>query len=253
MENQDNQLRTLSGTSLRADLSKYPSLRNLKNDVPLEQALAYVFTLIGLPKPYPSGLEKTVLISFLKESYPSFIAPEIISAFKMAINRQLGNLDYDNLLNHYGNFNAKYMAGILNAYHENYRCKVLVPKTPPRIESDPKHNDLIFYTQHIFIPYDKMCKGEGNTFLSWALRRFYKELNPKGLFKEYVENKSYQQFLDQAKSEVERKREGIRLESEIKWNERVIDRARELLVLDWLSIQAIEGADIRETVMSRIR
>jgi len=196
--------------------------------------------------------EMMKLCQFLTKHYKDFNVKEIEHAFELFATRELPDVDYskDRI---YNKLSIVVLGFVLSPYRTYRREKILIQQAKvPRIEQDPNHDTLIFYSQQIFLPYEKMLKGEGDNFHSWALRRMYKEMNPKGLFSQYVKDGSYKDFLIQAEAETIRKLENHRLEKEHVWRDRIKDKARELLVKDWLVTQCFEEKVIEEILKKYI-
>lgn len=157
MELQTTQLEVLSLSKLiKSDLQ----IRQLKNDVPLRQALAYCFVLVGLDKKnYPSDVEKTVLLDFVTGAYGGLVAEEIKIAFKMAVAHKFPDLD----INCYQKFSAEYFGRVMAAYYI-WRGNILKEqnskqKTLPEVEL----NNLDYYERRLFQLYDHYC--ETNEYL----------------------------------------------------------------------------------------
>jgi hypothetical protein len=156
MENLPEQQRTpLEISSLSKLQKEYPAIRSLKNDVPIEQALAYCCVLIGLNKDrYPVKLEKKVLVDFVKEKYPSYVAPEIVNAFKMAMNREFGELD----VNHYQNFSVEYFARIMTAYNEDRKNKLQQIQNKKVTHIESPISDVEYFENVLLKPYELYCE-----------------------------------------------------------------------------------------------
>lgn len=238
-------------------LSQFPKVRQLSSNFNSEnwktiaQTLFQINVMIGSRETITPA-EMVKLCEFLVKHYKDFNAKEIEHAFELFATRELPEIDYskDRI---YNKLSIVVLGFVLSPYRTYRREKISSEKAKvPRIEQDPNHDKLMFYSEQIFIPYGKMLRGEGDHFLGWALRRMYKEMNPKGLFSQYVKDGTYKDFLAQAEIETIRKVENFRLEKEEQWRDRIRDKARELLVKDWLIMQCFEEAAIEETLKNYI-
>jgi hypothetical protein len=89
-------------------------IANLPELEPLKQVLRYCMVLVGLrEKNWPKDAEKSMLIDFIKRTYPGHTCSEIRLAFEMAI---AGKLEVE--VNHYENFSVLYVSSIMNAYRK---------------------------------------------------------------------------------------------------------------------------------------
>jgi len=100
-----------------------PKIRDIApdNDEPIKQVLRYVITLIGLkPENFPTDIQKTVLINFIRTDLGHFGLDEIRVAFHMAIKGETG-ID----ATHFQNFSAPYITGVLMAYEKTTRAAAI--------------------------------------------------------------------------------------------------------------------------------
>jgi hypothetical protein len=95
-----------------------------------------VFALIGLKaENLPTDVQKIVLLEFIQTELKHFTPEELKLAFRMAV---AGELNVE--ISHFQNFNAVYLANVMNAYKEkrglaltemNQKLKALEPKKEP--------------------------------------------------------------------------------------------------------------------------
>lgn len=76
------------------------------------EALCDVMTLLGIrPENIPRGKDRTLLLDFIDEEYGKFSPEEIRLAFKLALSET-----FPAETNCFGDFNGRFVAGVLNAY-----------------------------------------------------------------------------------------------------------------------------------------
>lgn len=111
----------------------------------LKQALAYIFTLIGLSNP-PMAEEFMIIEEFIRSSYSQFTIDEFRLAFKLAVQNKL-----DCSVEHYEKFSPKFIGQVMNAYRTkaNDIRKIQSYKS---IETMPvqqlSENDIVEFTRN---------------------------------------------------------------------------------------------------------
>ncbi len=130
------QFASFKGREIAEAATQDTTIRELTDDEPIRQSLRYVFALIGLKaENLPTDIQKMVLLEFIQTELKTFTPAEIKLAFKMAV---AGELNVE--LSHFQNFNAMYLANVMNAYKEkrgaaliemNNKLKALEPKKEP--------------------------------------------------------------------------------------------------------------------------
>jgi len=125
MEKSQNQLAKVEWTLLKTsdriknEIVNGITIRQLQNIEPLKQSLRRVLALIGIREDQvPTKEEKQLLIDFIRRRYANYTAEEFVIAFEMAI---AGDFKAD--LEHFGQFTAKYLSQVFNAY-TSHRNKV---------------------------------------------------------------------------------------------------------------------------------
>jgi len=125
MENNNNKLAvrnqistirfaSFKGREIAEAATQDTPIGKLTNDEPIRQSLRYVFALIGLKaENLPTEIQKMVLLEFIQTELKLFTPTEIKLAFRMAV---AGELNVE--LSHFQNFNAMYLANVMNAYRE---------------------------------------------------------------------------------------------------------------------------------------
>ena len=105
---------TFNAKEIISTASEGVQMKHLQDDEPIKQAFRYIFTLIGLKaENIPSDLQKTVLINFVKNDLGMFTPEELTLAFRLAVSKKL---DVD--VSHYQNFNAIYLADVMESYRQ---------------------------------------------------------------------------------------------------------------------------------------
>jgi hypothetical protein len=127
---------TFKGREIAEAATQDTPIRDLTNDEPIRQSLRYVFALIGLKaENLPTDVQKIVLLEFIQTELKHFTPEELKLAFRMAV---AGELNVE--ISHFQNFNAVYLANVMNAYKEkrglaltemNQKLKALEPKKEP--------------------------------------------------------------------------------------------------------------------------
>jgi hypothetical protein len=130
------QFASFKGREIAEAATQDTPIRDLTNDEPIRQSLRYVFALIGLKaENLPTDVQKIVLLEFIQTELKHFTPEELKLAFRMAV---AGELNVE--ISHFQNFNAVYLANVMNAYKEkrglaltemNQKLKALEPKKEP--------------------------------------------------------------------------------------------------------------------------
>lgn len=253
MENLPSHQQTKPSTDsfLSKILREYPKIRTLKNFVPIEQALARCFILVGIPAAnYPKGVEKDVLIDHIIKSYPGYVAPEIIKAFEMAVNREYHEVDYDVLLKHYGTFSAEYLGRIMTVYTEQHRNKILSLKanvTP--MYKQPEFDRYANWELGFFSYYDKYKKTNVLSMLPESCAFHYDKLVEMGLI--VNTKKERQAYWDEVKKNTPKlrgKRISDPIESDKDHQRRLIIKTKKAMLEDWFKSEAFNDTDIRALI-----
>lgn len=238
MERTNLPQRTKSENTLIGKLKQYPKIRELKNDMPIKQALVYCYNLIGL-KEYPSQIEDQLLNNFIRQQYPELIAEEIKDAFDMAISRKI---EVD--VNCYGKFSPEYLGRIMSAYKQWRQREMTKPDHRPRHEKYKDEQDYL--EKELFAPYQRMRQGEVVHFSPYQEWRLFNYLHNKGII--HVEDpeawreKAFDDLIRERRKD-RKKGSSIRYRPE----EGSIDyRARQLYFRQWIQEKAFEEANMRE-------
>jgi hypothetical protein len=130
------QFASFKGREIAEAATQDTPIRDLIDDEPIRQSLRYVFALIGLKaENLPTDVQKIVLLEFIQTELKHFTPEELKLAFRMAV---AGELNVEIL--HFQNFNAVYLANVMNAYklkrglalvEMNQKLKALEPKKQP--------------------------------------------------------------------------------------------------------------------------
>lgn len=260
MEQEKNQLTTQSTNCLATNyldqlFKDYPKIRALKNFVPIQQAIARCCVLVGIPNDnYPKGIELDVLIEHVCKQYPYHVAPEIVKAFEMAITRSFPNVDYSELLKHYGKFSPEFLSRIMTAYNENERSKVLALQTNQApLYKEPAFDWIAGYELGLFQKFDKFV-ADGS--FEWNEREgamYYTSLKELGLLVDTQEQR--QQFGAKARSITPRRKPKTLLdkpEPDEDYKIRLLKVAKSLAFRDWIQQHAFEETDIRALVIPEL-
>jgi len=237
---------------------QYPLIRNLKNHVPIEQALARCMILVGI-KPYKddkgktvfmSEIEKSVMIDFITRTYPSHVAPEIIKAFEMAVKREFRETDHDKLLNHYGTFSVEYVSRIMAVYNEQIRNETAAKELNVKpLYQEPMFNLYASYELGLFIKYDNLLKDGA---FDWTVddgRLYYDSLKELGVIQDTKEERVA--FGMKARETTPRKKPKHlrdKAESDEDYNIRLKKVAKFLAFQSWIQEQAFEEVDLRSLI-----
>lgn len=230
---------------------EYPKIRSLKNDIPIKQALARCWVLVGIaPDRYPKGIELTVLIDFVTKSYPGHVAPEIITAFEMAIKRQFSDVDYDKLLKHYGTFSCEYLGRIMAVYNDQHRAEVMRQHTNKQPNyKQPEFDKYAGWEMGFFSYYDKYRETGKFTMLVDSAAHHYDQLVEIELITSTKEERhEWGARARHLTPKLARKRIGDSEESEADHNKRIIKKAKALMLEDWFKSESFAGTDIRSLI-----
>ena len=249
MENLPSQQPTKPSTDsfLSKILSGYPKIRELKNFVPIEQALARCFILVGIPASnYPKGVEKDVLIDHIIKYYPGYVSPEIIKAFEMAVNREFHDVDYDVLLKHYGTFSAEYLGRIMTVYTEQHRNEVLrlnANKKP--LYKQPEFDRIASYELGFYKKFDNFVKTNEFDLPYFSAAYYYDQLREMELIESTKDERSA--FGTKARERTPMKKDnlGKPLESKQDHEYRIVQVAKSMMLHEWFKSEAMNETDIR--------
>lgn len=252
MEQEKNQLTTQSGNSLANNylnkvLREYPKIRSLKNFVPIEQALARCFILVGIPAAsYPKGDEKNVLIDHICKSYPGYVAPEIIKAFEMAVNREYHEVDYDVLLKHYGTFSAEYLGRIMTVYTDQHRNKILsLTANVTPLYKQPEFDELANYELGFFRKFDKFKETKEFDFIPVTAAFYYDQLKGMGLIDNSKDERQAFWDIIRERTSLLRDKRGKIIETTKDHNKRMITLTKSMMLHEWFKGEAMSDTDIR--------
>jgi hypothetical protein len=249
MENLPSQQPTKPSTDLFLTkiLREYPKIRSLKNFVPIEQALARCFILVGIPAAnYPKGVEKDVLIDHIVKSYPGYVSPEIITAFEKAVNREYSDVDYDVLLKHYGTFSAEYLGRIMTVYTEQHRNEVLrlnANKTP--LYKQPEFDRIASFEIGFYQKFDKFVKNNEFEFPYISAAYYYDQLREMELIESTKEERAAFGAKARERTPMKKDKIGKPLESKKDHEYRIIQVAKSLMLHEWFKSEAMNETDIR--------
>lgn len=216
-----------------------PLIRQMVNDVPIEQALSYCFIATGLKQDnYPDKLQKPVLIQFIKDNYGGLLAEEIRRAFDMACKAQLKCE-----INHFQNFSCAYFGQVMNAYVEN-RAKELMQIHAPSTFVEEKINLRDYYTKKLIEPYEQMLKDgiypydliDGYMFYN----RLYKVIDATE-----DQRKVYRAEAEILTPKKLRKHRSDPEETKEQHENRIVKCAKHLAFKDWIQSKALEQFDLR--------
>lgn len=238
-------------------LKEYPKIRSLKNNTPIRQALLRCFVLVGISPRVVGGKdvyftkeEELVLMDFITKTYPGHVAPEIIKAFEMAINREFHDIDHDKLLAHYGKFSPEYLARIMNVYNEQERSRVLAASanvTP--LYKEPEYDRIAGYEIGLFSKFDNFCQTGDFKWTQFEAAAYYTSLKELGLITDTKEERM--QFGVQAREITPKKvRKSIfeLPESDADYNRRVIRAGKYLSFENWIREHALNETDLRALI-----
>jgi hypothetical protein len=128
------------------------------NDEQLKQPIRFAMTIVGLkPESAPEGLEKGVLLQFIRNNFPDFTSPEISFAFQKAMAREIPGLD----AKCYGTFSAEYVGRILGTYRD-------WKPVDPEFE---KTESIYFWRAYIQLQYKRFL-SEGEQGRAYAFRMY---------------------------------------------------------------------------------
>lgn len=168
----------------------------MQNVEPLNQVFRRVFVLVGLRmEQFPTKEETQVLIDFCRKRLGNYTAEEILIAFEMAIT---GDFKADT--DHFGQFTAKYLTGVLNAYNE-YRNRIAKEVEEERckqrkIETEAEEQKAVrdFFNEAVTLYNESTDNFKGSKYHANVL---YDEL------KQHFSREELIEFKKQAKQELE--------------------------------------------------
>ena len=232
-------------------------IRNLKNDVPINQALEYCFVLVGFDSNKISSIERATLIDFIKGCYQGYVAEEIKIAFKMAVARKITPLteDHDKWIAHYQQFSCEYFGRIISAY-DKYRRGILSANSqvakpePPQKNIEPNE----FWEGVLFAPYDEFCKTGIYTFQDFLAVKIFDWLVELkfNLVGNVDEAKKTLREIRLATPKLKRQRMTDAQESEKDYNYRVNNIAKAMTLKEKLTKHRELKTDLRSIVLSRL-
>lgn len=138
------------------------SIRELVNNEPLNQALRYCITLVGIKKEYiPSQEQFMVLVDFLRNRQGNYTAGEIKHAFMLAVE---GKLEVKVVT--YQSFDSVFVSDILNSYKDyitkkGYHYKINQEENK-EISEEEKLKILNDDALRVAAEYERILKGFTN-------------------------------------------------------------------------------------------
>jgi hypothetical protein len=254
MENNQNQLERKQSivSSTISQIRNGIKIRDLKDDNPIKEALAYVFVLIGLATDkQPKGIEKQVLIDFMIGAYGSLIAEEIKTAFKLAVKGQFKGLD----TNCYQNFNCEYLGRVMACYYvwraeEFKNPKNQLPPPPPE-----KFDVKQYYEDKLLIPYEKYTEDGKYLFSDLDGQMMFDSLYRLG-YKIEMSDEERQAFIEEATRLTPPKKRDNPLdppETEQDLKRRIMKRAKSLKFKSWIEECSFAETNLRAIIEVLVR
>lgn len=249
MENQNDltpskPLEIGSANNLRKILGSYPLIRDLKNPVPIEQALGYCFVLTGLKSDrYPTPIEKGVLVEFVRKYYPGLVAEEIKRAFDMACRGVFPDCE----TNHYQNFTCAYFGSIMSAYID-HRADELAQSKPLKEWSQEEFDTLKDWNDRLFVPFETNELKHSPLDYLW-----YDRLYEIGIY--CISKDEVKGYLDKAVEitpKKKRKHPHDAEETKDQYVERVKKTMKCLAFESWIQEQQFAETDIRKLIMEKL-
>jgi hypothetical protein len=243
-------------------------IKQLQDDEPIKQAFRYIFTLIGLKaENIPSDIQKAVLINFVKNELGMFTPEEITLAFRLAVSKKL---DVD--VSHYQNFNAIYLADVLEAYRQRrnsamteFRRQLKQIQQDSEIEISPERKRLLFWEfvdTIVLKVWDDFVRTGRIDFQTYRIKSIFDAIETEFGFmaltlEKKIEIKKRAEVI--AKSELNQPCETLEKIREIRAMKEAIDagmnhigfedvvirKCREIAIRDFFSTLKSEGRDLR--------
>ncbi len=247
METNSNLPQTHSTSlSLSKKIKNGIKIRDLKNDAPIREALAYAFVLVGLDKKnYPVDIEKKVLIDFVIGAYGSLLAEEIKEAFKMAVAHSFKDLD----VNCYQKFSPEYFGRVIASYYIWRQEKLQKPQEITHVE--PKFNRVDYYEKCLFEPFDRYMNGAAYPYSELDGWMFFDDLYKMGIRFANEDPEVRAGFMADARLRVpkkERKKVFDKPESDEDHEKRIKKYAKHLAFKCWIDEKQFEDCNLRELI-----
>ncbi len=235
-----------TGTNLAKAIKAGVKIRDLKNDVPLAQALLYSYSLIGLkPENFPLGTEQTILMDFVRGCYGGLIAEEIKEAFKMAVAHSFKDLD----VNCYQKFSPEYFGRVMASYYIWRMAKLQKPQEITHVE--PKFNRMDYYEKCLFEPFDRYMNGADYPYSELDGWMFFDDLYKMGIRFANEDPEVRSGFMADARLRVpkkERRKVYEKLESDEDHEKRIKKYAKHLAFKCWIDEKQFEDCNLRELI-----
>lgn len=247
METNSNLPQTHSTSlSLSKKIKNGIKIRDLKNDAPIREALAYAFVLVGLDKKnYPVDIEKKVLIDFVIGAYGSLMADEIKEAFKMAVAHSFKDLD----VNCYQKFSPEYFGRVMASYYIWRMAKLQKPQEITHVE--PKFNRVDYYEKCLFEPFDRYMNGADYPYSELDGWMFFDDLYKMGIRFANEDPEVRAGFMADARLRVpkkERRKVYDKPESDEDHEKRIKKYAKHLAFKCWIDERQFEDCNLRELI-----
>ena len=247
METNSNLPQTHSTSlSLSKKIKNGIKIRDLKNDAPIREGLAYAFVLVGLDKKnYPVDIEKKVLIDFVIGAYGSLLAEEIKEAFKMAVAHSFKDLD----VNCYQKFSPEYFGRVMASYYIWRMAKLQKPQEITHVE--PKFNRMDYYEKCLFEPFDRYMNGADYPYSELDGWMFFDDLYKMGIRFANEDPEVRSGFMADARLRVpkkERRKVYEKLESDEDHEKRIKKYAKHLAFKCWIDEKQFEDCNLRELI-----
>lgn len=221
-------------------------IRELKNDAPIREALAYAFVLVGLDKKnYPVDIEKNVLIDFVIGAYGGLMAEEIKEAFKMAVAHKFHDVD----VNCYQKFSPEYFGRIMASYYIWRMAQLQKPQEITHVE--PKFNRMDYYEKCLFEPFDRYMNGAEYPYSELDGWMFFDDLYKMGIRFANQDPEIRDGFMSEARLRVpkkERKKVFEKPESDEDHEKRIKKYAKHLAFKCWIDEKQFEDCNLRELI-----
>lgn len=235
------------GNNLAKAIKAGVKIRELKNDIPIAQALLYSYSLIGLkPENFPTGTEQIILMDFVRGCYGGLIAEEIKEAFKMAVAHKFQDLD----VNCYQKFSPEYFGRVLACYYVWRMAQLQKPQEITHVE--PEFNKMEYYEKCLFIPFDKFVAGESYPYSELDGWMFFDDLYKMGIRFANEDPEMRELFMAEARLRVpkkERRKVFDPIESDEDHEKRIKKYAKHLAFRNWIEEKQFEETDLRQLVI----
>jgi len=242
------QFASFKGREIAEAATQDTPIRNLIDDEPIRQSLRYVFALIGLKaENLPTDIQKMVLLEFIQTELKQFTPEEIKLAFRMAV---AGELNVE--ISHFQNFNAMYLANVMNAYKEkrgaaliemNNKLKALEPKTEPT-EAERIASFWDYVENYIGPRWDQFTKTKRIDWINvFGSDHMFLTLEKMGLIQLSIADKN--EIMKIAEPQVKQRLESERPESR--------DRAREIRQIRDALSDGLTPQSIQQQFVTRAR